>query len=101
MKAPLMLAIARCLALFVAVLHLPAGAQDKPTKKANVLIFQEHEIGKLRNHIDKQVVVQGRVATTSASGSGHQFLNFPSKSVRIICFKDDVKNFPGGGPAKT
>ena len=79
---------------------LPALAQDAPAKSGRPAILQEHEAGKLRANLQKQVVVQGRVASTSVSSSGHHFLNFPSGTVRVICFKDDLKNFGSGGPAK-
>lgn len=76
-----------------------SSGQDSAVKGNLPIVLQEHEVGRLRSQIDKQVVVQGRVASTSSSGSGHQFLNFPSGSVRVICFKDDLKNFSKGGPA--
>jgi hypothetical protein len=87
------------LAIFAVTGLLYSWAQDAPKKNTLPAVLQEHEAGKLRAQIGEQVVVQGRIASTSSSSSGHQFLNFPSKSVRVICFKDDLKNFPGGGPA--
>ena len=58
------------------------------------------EIGKLRSRVGKEAIVFGKVSGVSTSGSGHQFLNFPS-GFKIVCLKDDVANFSGGGPAVT
>ena len=76
-----------------------AGAIAQDPAPAKRLVFQEHQASQLKSNIGKQVVVQGRVETSSKSDSGHHFLNFPSGSVRVICFKDNVGNFPSGGPA--
>lgn len=91
--------VAICLSVLVTIFPSTTQAQDAPAKNVAPVVFQEHEIGKLRNNVGKEVIVQGRVATTSSSSSGHQFLNFPSGSIRVICFKDDLKNFAKGGPA--
>ncbi|MDA0813746.1 MAG: OB-fold nucleic acid binding domain-containing protein [Verrucomicrobia bacterium] len=91
--------VAIWLSLLFTIFASTTLAQDAPTKNVAPVVFQEHEIGKLRNNVGKEVIVQGRVATTSSSSSGHQFLNFPSGAIRVICFKDDLKNFAKGGPA--
>ena len=57
------------------------------------------EMGKLRSRVGDEVVVYGKVAKASSSGSGHQFLNF-SNGFSIVCLKDSVGKFSGGGPAE-
>lgn len=57
------------------------------------------EIGKLRSRVGKEVIVSGKVSETSTSGSGHQFINF-SNGFKIVCLKDDVAKFDGGGPVE-
>ena len=57
------------------------------------------EIGKLRSKIGEEVIVFGAVGGTSTSRSGHHFLNFPN-GFKIVCFRDQVPNFPAGGPAE-
>ncbi|MCB1096689.1 MAG: OB-fold nucleic acid binding domain-containing protein [Verrucomicrobiae bacterium] len=95
------LTIAVGLSVFFTLLLSISGAQDTPARAKSTApaVFQEHEAGKLRNSVGKEIIVQGRVATTSSSSSGHQFLNFPSGAIRVICFKEDLRNFTDGGPA--
>lgn len=74
------------------------GAKEKPAGKKLERISVS-ELGKLRSRTGKEVIVFGKVAGTSTSGSGHHFLNF-SNGFKVVCLKDHVGKFPKGGPAK-
>lgn len=55
---------------------------------------------KLRSATGKIAAVTGKVASTSVSKSGHHFIKFVSSNLTVVCFKENVKKFPAGGPAK-
>ncbi len=74
-------------------------SKPKASEQASAERISVAEIGKIRSRVGKEVIVFGKVAGTSTSGSGHQFLNF-SNGFKIICLKDDVGKFDGGGPAE-
>lgn len=74
-------------------------SKPKASEQASAERISVAEIGKIRSRVGKEVIVFGKVAGTSTSGSGHQFLNF-SNGFKIICLKDDVGKFDGSGPAE-
>ena len=80
-----------------------ASPKDKPAEKGQTEAktlerISVSEMGKLRTRVGKEVIVYGKVADTSKSGSGHHFLNFPN-GFKVVCLKDHVGKFSKGGPA--
>ncbi|MEO8496438.1 MAG: hypothetical protein ABI614_15325 [Planctomycetota bacterium] len=54
----------------------------------------------LRELVDQEVTVYGKIESTGKSASGHQFLNFSGKQVSVFCGQDDVAKFRDGQPAE-
>jgi hypothetical protein len=70
-----------------------APAQSEVPIRANNIV-------QLRKRLGETVSVIGRVERASESNNGHNFLNFESSELSVVCFKDDVTNFTEGAPAK-
>ena len=73
--------------------RLGAAKEAKPTTVA------ANNTTQLRRSVGQQVIVRGKVSRTAKSRSGHHFLNFYSSEFTVVCFKEDVRRFAGGGPA--
>lgn len=54
----------------------------------------------LRENASQRVTVYGRIESTGAASSGHNFLNFSGKQVAVFCHKNDVAKFKEGKPAE-
>ena len=54
----------------------------------------------LKDNASQRVTVYGRIESTGAASSGHNFLNFSGKQVAVFCHKDDVAKFTAGKPAE-
>ena len=52
----------------------------------------------LRENLGKIVTVRGRIATTGASRSGLQFLNFDNSELTAVCYPEHVAKFRAGKP---
>ena len=69
-------------------------------KEAAAPIIPANNAVKLRAHVGKVAAVEGKVASTTVSKSGHHFIKFVSSNLTAVCFKENVGKFPAGGPAK-
>lgn len=68
------------------------AAKTKRIKASNVV--------ELRENASQRVTVYGRIESTGAASSGHNFLNFSGKQVTVFCHKNDVAKFKDGKPAE-
>ncbi|MDA1178630.1 MAG: OB-fold nucleic acid binding domain-containing protein, partial [Planctomycetota bacterium] len=62
-------------------------------KEQDVPVVQATQSTELRKMTDRAIRIHGRIRATNKSNSGHQFLNFYSSEVSVICFRDDVAKF--------
>ena len=72
-----------------------AGGKEQP----QIPRIKASNLVELRKFVGKPVVVFGKVAATSTSKSGHNFLNMEGKALTVVCFSDNVKKFVTGKPA--
>jgi len=57
------------------------------------------DLAKINAAVGQSIAVSGRVAKSNVSGGGTHFLNFAGTKFKVVCLKDLVKKFSGGGPA--
>lgn len=74
---------------------LPPQQTPKPNAAApiEVPVIRATQSNELRKMVHREIRIQGRIRSTNKSSSGHQFLNFYSSEVGVICFRDDVTKF--------
>ncbi len=75
-------------------------SQDVIAKEQPISRVAANNTKAVKENIGKTATVHGKIKSTSVSKSGIHFLNFYSSNVVVVCFKNDVKKFEGGGPAK-
>jgi len=75
-------------------------SQDVIAKEQPIVRVAANNAAAVKEHTGKIATVHGKIKSASISRSGHHFLNFYSSNVVVVCFKDNVKKFDGGGPAK-